>query len=334
MAQTKYSSPFLNGVSNKIRALNYSIKTEETYIFWIKRFIRFHGKQHPKEMAEPEVASFLSHLAVNRNVSPNTQGTALNALVFLYKNVLEKPLGKIPGIVRSKRHPRPPVVLTQQEVSQLLSHLQGKHWLIACLMYGSGLRLMEAVRLRVKDLDFDKRAVYVRGGKGNKDRVVTLADELIIPLQRHLESVKTTHERDLELGFGSVYLPFALARKYSSAPKAWAWQYAFPATAISRDPRSDAKRRHHLDESTTQKAVRRAVKLSQIHKQASCHTLRHSFATHLLERGMDIRTVQEQLGHSDVRTTQIYTHAINRGGSAVVSPLGALLSSINPPSPP
>lgn len=212
MSQEKYQSPFLNDVCSKIRGMNYSIKTEDTYIHWIKSFIFFHKKRHPKEMCEPEVAAYLTHLAVNRNVSPSTQSTALNALIFLYKHVLQNPLGEIQGIVRSKRHPRPPVVLTQQEVFRLLSHLHGQHWLVGCLLYGSGLRLMEALRLRVKDLDFPRRAVYVRGGKGKKDRLVTLAVELIVPLERHLATVKTTHERDLANGFGSVYLPYSLAK--------------------------------------------------------------------------------------------------------------------------
>ncbi len=327
MSQEKYQSPFLNDVCGKIRAMNYSIKTEDTYIHWIKSFIFFHKKRHPKEMRESEVAAYLTHLAVNRNVSPSTQSTALNALIFMYKQVLQNPLGEIQGIVRSKRHPRPPVVLTQQEVFHLLSHLNGQHWLVGCILYGSGLRLMEALRLRVKDLDFPRRAVYVRSGKGKKDRLVTLADELIVPLERHLANVKTTHERDLANGFGAVYMPYALERKYKSASKEWAWQYVFPATGISHDPRSGERRRHHLDGTAIQKAIKHAVRKAQIHKPASCHTLRHSFATHLLERGMDIRTVQEQLGHADVRTTQIYTHALNRGGSAVISPLGSLLSA-------
>lgn len=327
MEYSQHSSPFLRKVSDAIRVRHYSIRTEQAYIGWIKRFILFHAKRHPEEMAEPEVAAFLTHLAVERKVSPNTQNQALNALVFLYKVVLERPLGEINGAIRAKRPEKLPVVLTIEEVSSILSHFEGVHWLIGCLLYGSGLRLMEAIRLRVKDLDFSHRAIFIRDGKGAKDRIVTLADELITPLERHLQSVKTTFERDLAQGFGRVYLPHALERKYPNASREWGWQYIFPASRRSVDPRSNIERRHHIDESSMQKAMKLAVRKAGINKPASCHTLRHSFATHLLERGMDIRTVQEQLGHSDVRTTQIYTHAIKRGGNAVLSPLGGALNS-------
>lgn len=276
-------------------------------------------------MGEPEVAAFLTHLAVDRKVAASTQNQALNALVFVYKHVLERPLGEISGAVRAKRPARLPVVMSQDEVRRILAELRGAQWLIACLQYGSGLRLMESVRLRVKDLEFDRRAVIVRDGKGGKDRVVTLADALVEPLQRHLAARRNLFEQDSAQGFGTVYLPHALARKYPNAERSWSWQYVFPATRLSRDPRSGATRRHHLDESVVQKAVARAVRKCGIEKPASCHTLRHSFATHLLERGADIRTVQEQLGHVDVRTTQIYTHVISRGGRAVLSPLGSVL---------
>lgn len=319
-------SPFLEEVRNAIRVRHYSIRTEEAYLGWIKRFILFHGKRHPREMGEAEVAAYyLTHLAVPGRVAAGTQNQALNALVFLYKVVLEKPLDEIGGVVRAKKPQRLPLVLTTEEVRSVLRSLSGTHWLVACLSYGSGLRLMEAVRLRVKDLEFDRRAVVVRSGKGGKDMVVTLAESLIGPLQGHLESVRVLHEKDLADGFGSVYLPHALERKYPNAPKTWYWQYVFPSGNRSVDPRSGIERRHHIDESTVQKAIKQAVKKAGIAKPASCHTLRHSFATHLLERGMDIRTVQEQLGHSDVRTTQIYTHVIQRGGNAVLSPLTALL---------
>jgi integron integrase len=321
MDKIKNKSPFLEEVRKVLRVQHYAIRTEQSYVEWIKRFILFHNKRHPDEMGETEVAGFLTHLSVNRNVAPATQGQALNALVFLYRKVLKSPLGEIEGIVRAKRREKIPVVLTQQEVSSLLSNLEGVHWLAACILYGSGLRLMECIRLRVKDIDFDRLSITVRCGKGGKDRVVTLAKELIIPIKRHLEPVKMTHERDLADGFGRVYLPFALERKYPSAAASWSWQYIFPSTKRSIDPRSQILRRHHIDESTLQKAVKTAVRKAGINRPASCHTLRHSFATHLLERGADIRTVQEQLGHSDVKTTEIYTHVIGRGGNAVISPL-------------
>ena len=323
--QQEGRSPFLNKVRDVIRVRHYSIRTEETYLGWIKRFILFHGKRHPQEMGEAEVGAFLTHLAVRCHVAAAIQNQALNALVFLYKVVLERPLADIQGVVRATRLQRLPVVLTIEGVSAVLRRLQGRHWLVACLLYGSGLRLMEAVRLRVKDLEFDRRALLVRDGKGGKDRVVTLPDELIKPLRQHLESVRMLHDKDLSDGFGAVYLPYALARKCPNAPKAWHWQYVFPLEQRSVDPRSGVERRHHIDESTIQKAVKVTVRSAGIHKPASCHTLRHSFATHLLERGTDIRTVQEQLGHADVRTTQIYTPVVQRGGRAVKSPLSGVL---------
>jgi integron integrase len=322
------NSPFLQEVVSQIRVRHYSRRTEEAYLHWIKRYIYFHKKRHPREMGEPEVGRFLSDLAVRGNVAAATQNLALNALVFLYRHVLQRPLKEIHGVVRAKKPQRLPVVLSREEVARVLARLQGQYWLIACLQYGSGLRLIESVRLRVMDLDFEHRAIFVRNGKGGKDRVVTLADELITPLRRHLEVVRTQHERDLAEGFGSVYLPHALAKKYPNAEREWKWQYLFPAGQRGIDPRSGAKRRHHLDESCVRKAVTGAVRASGIDKKASCHSLRHSFATHLLERGQDIRTVQEQLGHKDVRTTQIYTHVIQRGGSAVRSPLGDVLSKV------
>jgi integron integrase len=281
--------------------------------------------RHPMEMGEREVTMFLTHLAVVGNVASSTQNQALNALVFLYKVVLERELEGV-NAIRARQPQKVPVVLTQVEVGRLLQALNGMHWLAACLMYGSGLRLMEAMRLRVQDIDFPHKAIIVRNGKGAKDRVVTLADELVIPLQRHLQAVRNVHEKDLSDGFGAVYLPHALTKKYPNAAVQWGWQYVFPASSRSVDPRSGVERRHHLGEQSVQRAVKKAVRLAGIEKRASCHTLRHSFATHLLERGMDIRTVQEQLGHKDIRTTQIYTHVLNRGGLAVVSPLGAVLS--------
>lgn len=325
MSSAPQRSPFLEEVRAAIRVKHYSIRTEEAYVNWVKRYILFHNKQHPGKMGASEVRDFLTHLAVDRHVAASTQNQALNALVFLYKVVLDRPLGEIDGVVRAKRPQRIPVVLTVDETRRLLRHLDGIQWICGCLMYGSGLRLMECMRLRVMDLDFEHRAVLVRNGKGGKDRVVTLPDELIPILKRHLEGVRNVHEKDLADGYGAVYLPHALARKYPNAPLEWGWQYVFPASKRSIDPRSGLGRRHHSDESSIQKAVKTAVRKADIHKKASCHTLRHAFATHLLERGMDIRTVQEQLGHKDIRTTQIYTHVINRGGNAVVSPLGGVL---------
>jgi len=324
MESGKTKSRFLEEVRVLMRVQHYAIRTEQAYVEWIKRFILFHGKRHPDEMGESEIATFLTHLVVDRNVAPATQGQALNALIFLYRKVLNRPMGEIPGIVRSKKKIKVPVVLTSLEVANLLSKLEGVHWLTGCLLYGSGLRLMECIRLRVKDIDFDRLSITIKCGKGGKDRVVTLARELVVPLQRHLESVKTIHERDIAKGFGHVYLPNALARKYPAAAISWGWQYVFPATRRSIDPRTGAIRRHHMDESSLQKAVKAAVRKTGILRPASCHTLRHSFATHLLERGADIRTVQAQLGHSDVKTTEIYTHVIGRGGSAVISPLEAI----------
>ena len=326
------SSPFLRQVREAIRLRHYSIRTEHAYLGWIRRFILFHGKRHPREMGDEEVVRFLSYLALQRNVSPNTQNQALNALNFLYRVVLDQPLGELSGMARARKRRKLPVVLSREEVRAVLREMDGDYWLPACLLYGSGLRLMECLRLRVMNLDFQHRAIYVINGKGAKDRVVVLPDELLVPLQRHLELVKNLHARDLADGYGAVYLPHALARKYPDAPSSWAWQYVFPARGRSVDPRSNVVRRHHLAEQGLQRAVKRAMRRAGIEKPASCHTLRHSFATHLLERGMDIRTVQEQLGHKDVRTTQIYTHVLQRGGNAVISPLAGL--GLNPPCPP
>ena len=315
----------MNSVRDAIRVRHYSIRTEQAYLGWIKRFILYHDKRHPKSMGSLEVNDFLTYLAVHRKVSASTQNQALNALVFLYKIVLEQPFENL-NAVRAKRPRKLPVVLSRTEVRQVLRGLDGVHWLAACLMYGSGLRLMECMRLRVHDLDFTHKAIIVRNGKGGKDRVVTLPDDLLTPLKRNLESVRGTHDKDLMDGFGAVYLPYALARKYPRAPLEWGWQYVLPAASRSIDPRSGKERRHHLGEQSIQRAIKIAVRKAGINKPASCHSLRHSFATHLLERGMDIRTVQEQLGHKDVRTTQIYTHVLERGGLAVMSPLGAVLS--------
>lgn len=318
-------SPFLDRVREAVRVRHYSIRTEQAYVAWTRRFILFHDKRHPETMGEAEVTAFLTDLAVRRNVAASTQNQALNALVFLYRHVLNQPLEELGDVVRPKRPAKLPVVLTVEEVRRVLSMLRGEKWLVACLQYGSGLRLLESLRIRVKDLDFDRRAIFVREGKGGKDRVVTLADELIEPLKRHLGARKTLFERDLAAGHGSVHLPKALARKYPNASQSWGWQYVFASGSLSVDPRGGELRRHHLNESIIQRAIAKAIREAGINKPASCHSLRHSFATHLLERGADIRTVQEQLGHSDIRTTQIYTHVLQRGGRAVLSPLGAVL---------
>lgn len=325
MTGGRRTSPFLDALREAIRVRHYSIRTEEAYVGWTKRFILFHDRRHPSDMAEADVAAFLSHLAVDLEVSPATQNQALNALSFLYKSVLDRPLGNVSGIVKAKRTRKLPTVLNCDETGRLLRRLSGHHWIIGCLLYGSGLRLMESVRLRVKDIDFQHRALFIRNAKGGKDRIVTLPEELQLPLERHLASRRTTFERDLSNEAATVYLPYALQRKYPGAATAWCWQYVYPSTRVSRDPRSGAVRRHHIDESAVQRTIRRAAREADIEKPVGCHTLRHSFATHLLERGMDIRTVQEQLGHADVRTTQIYTHVLKRGGLAVRSPLGDAL---------
>ncbi len=299
---------------------HYSIRTEQAYVNWIKRYIYFHNVRHPAEMGAPEVQAFLTHLAVEENVAASTQNQALSALLFLYKTVLCQDLGPIDAM-RAKKPKRLPSVLTKEEVHRVLGHLSGTHLLMAKLLYGSGLRLMECLRLRVKDLDFAHRQILVCDGKGEKDRVTMLPESLVSPLQDHLRIVKRTHEEDLAKGYGAVYLPYALERKYPNAEREWIWQYVFPANRLSVDPRSGIVRRHHIHESSLQKAVRAAAQATGIPKRISPHTFRHSFATHLLEAHYDIRTVQELLGHKNVKTTMIYTHVLNRGGLTVRSPL-------------
>lgn len=311
-------------LTSVVRQRGYSIRTEEAYCSWSKRFISFIGNRDPSTVGVPEVVSFLEWLASKGNVAASTQNQALNALVFLYGQVLGQPLGDMGTFQRAKRPTRLPVVLSRLEVSRLLEQLNGTYHLMASLLYGTGIRLMECLRLRVKDLDFQYRQIVVREGKGQKDRVVPLPDKLVDMLQKHLEHVKKLHEQDLLNGFGEVYLPFALAEKYPNAPKEWGWQYVFPSGKVSADPRSGKIRRHHLHENNLQKAVKQAATAARLTKQVNCHALRHSFATHLLESGYDIRTVQELLGHSDVSTTMIYTHVLNRGGKGVKSPLDAL----------
>jgi integron integrase len=310
----------LDRVRNVIRCKHYSIRTEQTYVDWIKRYIYFHHKQHPEEMGEEHISAFLTHLAVDRKVAGSTQNQALCALVFLYCEVLKKEIGKFEDFIRAKRPQKLPVVFTRQEVKQVLLQLDGVRWLLGQLLYGAGLRVMECVRLRVKDVDFGYDQIVVRDGKGNKDRVTMLPAIIGQGLQRHLQKVKKIHKLDLKAGFGAVYLPYALERKYRNANRSWSWQYVFPAARRSIDPRSGIERRHHISENVPQRAVRKAIRNSGIAKAGSCHSLRHSFATHLLEAGYDIRTVQELLGHKDVSTTMIYTHVLNKGGKGVKSP--------------
>jgi integron integrase len=311
----------LDQVRDVIRRKHYSIRTEQAYIDWIKRFIIYHGKRHPGEMAEEEVAEFLTHLARDLNVAASTQNQALSALLFLYKEVLKHEIGWLQKVERAKKPPKLPVVLSRAEVKQIFGHLHSVPKLMAGLLYGSGLRLMECVRLRIKDIDFELGQITVRDAKGGKDRITMLPLNLSEPLRRHLSRVKAQHEQDLEDGFGSVNLPFAFARKSPNAAREWAWQYVFPSSRLSIDPRSGRKRRHHIAEGLLQSALKRAVEAAGIVKRANCHSLRHSFATHLLSKGYDIRTVQELLGHKDVSTTMIYTHVLNRPGINVKSPL-------------
>lgn len=315
------SPRLLDRVREVLRRKHYSIRTEEAYVGWIRRFVLFHGKRHPQDMGLPEVDAFLTDLAVRQGVAASTQNQALSALLFLYAEVLQQPLDGLVQAVRAKQPQRLPTVLTREEVALVLDALTGVHQLMAKLLYGSGLRLMECVRLRVKDVDFAQRQVVVRDGKGGKDRVTPLSERLIAPLQEHLRRVQLLHTQDLREGYGAVLLPNAFERKVANANREWVWQYVFPAEGRSTDPRSGAVRRHHVDESGLQKAVKRAVALARVPKRATCHTFRHSFATHLLEDGYDIRTVQELLGHRDVATTMIYTHVLNRGGKGVRSPL-------------
>ncbi len=320
-------------VRDCIRRKHYSIRTEQAYCDWIRRFIGFHGKRYPAELAASEVEAFLTSLAVDHNVAAATQNQAKSALLFLYREILGFELPWLDHIQQAKTPVRLPVVLTQREVARVLGRLSGIHALLGRLLYGSGMRIMEGVRLRVKDVEFDRREILVRDGKGAKDRVTMLPRGLSVPLIEHLQHVREIHGSDLRSGYGHVYLPHALARKYPLAATDWGWQYVFPADRISADPRTGAIRRHHLSDQAFQRAMRQAVRDAGIVKPATPHTLRHSFATHLLEAGYDIRTVQELLGHSDVSTTMIYTHVLNRGGRGVISPLDQWLDDDRIPLP-
>jgi integron integrase len=311
----------LDQVRQRLRARHYSVRTEKAYVGWIRRFILFHGKRHPETMSETEIGAYLSSLASEAKVSASTQNQALAALLFLYQQVLGRELEWLGNLVHAKRPAHVPVVLGRAEVRNLLAHLDGPVWLVCSLLYGAGLRLLEALQLRVKDIDLDRREIIVRRGKGQKDRRTVLPGVLVERLRAHLQTVHRQHDGDLSLGAGFVALPFALDRKYPNASREWNWQWVFPATRTYTDPATREIRRHHLHESVVQRAVRQAAVAARIPKVVSPHTMRHSFATHLLEDGYDIRTIQELLGHKDVSTTMIYTHVLNRGASGVRSPL-------------
>ncbi|NGN99422.1 integron integrase [Grimontia sp. S25] len=319
-------SPFLQSVCEFMYSRHYSKRTVDTYIYWIKMFIIYNNKKHPADMGDKEVELFLTYLANERKLAVKSQATALNAVVFLYRQYIKKPLGESLSFNRSKVSPKLPVVLTKDETIRLFQHLPPNLSLPIKLMYGSGLRVTEMLRLRVQDIDFDYYAVFVWQGKGNKNRKVTLAKELVPLIRNQISIVDKYFEKDISNpSFSGVWLPNALAKKYPAASKQLGWQFLFPSSKLSVDPSSSLIRRHHIDETTIRRAIKRAAREAQISKAVSCHTLRHSFATHLLEAGADIRTVQEQLGHSDIRTTQIYTHVLNNGASGVISPLSRLL---------
>ncbi|MGD2124485.1 MAG: integron integrase [Desulfobacteraceae bacterium] len=311
----------LNQVREKIRLKHYSIRTERAYVAWIKRFILFHKKKHLLSMGKSEVEAFLTYLAVKRKVSSSTQNQAFNAILFLYRDVLNKDLEGNVDAVRAKKPKRLPTVMTREEAMAVIQSLPGVYQLMGKLLYGSGLRLMECMRLRVKDIDFQRNQILVRDTKGMKDRITMLPESVKPALRENLERCRKIHQKDLEDGGGRVYMPQVLAKKYPNAARQWAWQYVFPAKSLSQDPRSGERRRHHVHENALQKAVKKVVRLAGIHKHVTCRTFRHSFATHLLEDGYEIRTVQELLGHKDVNTTMIYTHVLNRVARAVKSPL-------------
>jgi integron integrase len=311
----------LDRVRETIRLKHFSLQTEKSYVYYITQFILFHNKRHPREMSVDEIRAYLTHLAVDKNVAASTQNIALSALLFLYKQVLQIELPYIDQIERAKKPKRVPVVYSRAEVKAILANLEGTPYLVASLLYGCGLRLTESLSLRVKDLDFEYRQITIRDAKGAQDRITMMPISLIEPLQQQLERAKTLHQQDLASGYGAVYLPYALERKYPRAHRDWKWQYVFPAANRSIDPRTQVSRRHHIYPDSIQRAVKIAMQAAKIMKHGSCHTFRHSFATHLLEDGYDIRTVQELLGHKDVKTTMIYTHVLNRGGRGVRSPL-------------
>ncbi len=323
---TKKDEMLLDEVRDVMRLKHYSIHTERSYCDWIKRYVTYHkmSSRHDLENGEKKIEQFLTHLAVKTNIAPATQNQAMNALVFLYKKVLKVPLTEEINAVRAPKKINIPVVMTRDEVRQVITIMEGVPQLIVKILYGSGLRIMETVRLRIQDIDYRMKQISVRSGKGAKDRITTFPESIIPLLENHLAKVKIVHEQDIAQGHGAVYLPYALARKYPKAEKEFNWQYVFPSRNLSKDPRSGATRRHHIDPSVVNKAIKRAVKKNGIKKRLSAHTFRHSFATHLLERGTDIRTIQALLGHKDVSTTMIYTHVLQQGGHGVLSPLDDL----------
>ena len=314
----------LDQLREALRARHYSRRTEQTYCSWVKRFIFFHNVRHPEEMAEPEINAFLTHLAVKEKVSASTQNQALSALLFLYRNVISREVGELGKVIRARKPKRLPVVMTREEVEALLANLSGDKWLMASLMYGAGFRLMECLRLRVQDVDFSRNEILVRDGKGAKDRITMLPESLRSPLKDHLKRVKTVHERDLADGWGRVLMPNALSRKYPNASKDWRWQWVFPQEKRWKNTKTGEEGRHHVHETILQRTVKEATRKAGLVKHVGCHTFRHSFATHLLEAGYDIRTIQELLGHKDVSTTMIYTHVLNKGGHGVRSPVDGL----------
>lgn len=326
--QGKPSSPVLDSVLADLcvamQARHYSQRTEQAYSHWVSRFLYFHQGRPPAEMAEADINRFLTHLAVTEKVSASTQNQALAALLFLYRHVIGRDVGDLGKVIRARKPERLPVVMAREEVKAVLANLTGDKWLMAAIMYGAGLRLMECLRLRVQDIDVSRNEILVRDGKGAKDRITMLPDSLKVPLQDHLKKAKAVHQRDLAEGWGRVQLPHALDRKYPNAPKDWRWQWVFPQEHRWVNTGTKEQGRHHVDESLVQKAVREAVAKAGLTKRATCHTFRHSFATHLLESGSDIRTIQELLGHRDVKTTMIYTHVLNRGPGGVRSPLDGL----------
>lgn len=322
--KTNRKPKLLDRLREAIRSRHYSPRTEQSYVQWVKRFVLFHDKKHPAEMGEAEINAFLTHLAVKENVSASTQNQALSALLFLYRHVIGREVGDLGEVIRARKPKRLPVVMTREEVKSVLQQLQGDKWLMASLMYGAGLRLMECLRLRVQDIDFSRSEIVVRDGKGAKDRITMLPESLKKPLGEHLKRVKVIHEKDLSDGWGRVQMPSALDRKYPNAPADWRWQWVFPQHNRWKNTKTGEEGRHHMNESLVQKAVKDVVTKAGLTKRTTCHTFRHSFATHLLEAGYDIRTVQELLGHKDVKTTMIYTHVLNRGPAGVRSPVDGL----------